>query len=323
MLLKCPLFRLHGNKTLQIMNNKIKLLAFTFCFSLYIQGQPNYPQNPEKALLIYSDLEHFVNAYSQFSSETDSITVLKTYYFEKASPGLKEYINVHKLTPKLLNKAINKHPEEYSKIKEFIEGIDVFSIKLNDAYQNFHKTIPNAMYPPTYLLVGAHRGIAQASKFGQLVTILRVIDNPDKLIKLIIHELAHFQQAMAMGIEKYTALYQASNNMLALCLREGGADFITFLVLGGVSNQNTFNFLEANESELKAKFLNDLSLQDDDYWLWNSIDKTDTPFLLGYAMGHKICESYYNVSKDKKVAIKEILNLTQADDFLEKSLYFK
>lgn len=39
------------------------------------------------------------------------------------------------------------------------------------------------MYPPTYLIVGANRGIGQASMAGQLITVTRIVDNMDKLKK--------------------------------------------------------------------------------------------------------------------------------------------
>ena len=80
--------------------------------------------------------------------------------------------------------------------------------------------------------MGANIGIAQASQYGQLVTIMRVLDNEEKLLKVIVHELAHFQQAKAIGGQQYVSLYSQPDNMLGICLREGGAEFITNQVLG-------------------------------------------------------------------------------------------
>jgi len=311
-----------ANKASLIMKNIIKLFAIG-CMVNILQAQPNYPKNPDEARLVYSDIENFVEAYSHFTSTIDSVEILKTYYFDKASSGLQEYIGRHNLTPELLNTAINKNPGRYAKIEKFVENIDNITPKINEAYQKFQKIIPNTMFPPTYLLVGANKGIAQASKLGQLVAITKVLDNDNKLTKLIIHELAHFQQAMAMGIDNYAALYAVPENMLGLCLREGGADFITFLTLGEVPNPASLEFLENNENGIKTKFINDLGTQDKSYWLWDSIGKKDTPHLLGYTIGYKICRSYYDLSEDHSKAIMEILSITQSNDFLEKSLYLK
>lgn len=179
------------------------------------------------------------------------------------------------------------------------------------------------MYPPTYLLVGANRGIGQASKVGQLITITRVVDNDEKLKKLIVHELAHFQQAMTMGIQAYGALYSKEDNMLGLCLREGGAEFITFLVLQEITQTKGLAHLQNNESDLKARFLKDLAQQDARFWLWDSIDDPDTPQLLGYVMGYKICDAYYQSASNKENALKAILATTEPEAFFEGSHYFE
>lgn len=288
-----------------------------------VGAQPNYPTDPNQAQLISVDLEHFVEAMKAFSSDKDSIQVLNKYYFDKASAGLTEYIGRHQLTPELLLEAINTHPEIYSQIESYIDTLPA----LQKAYQKhlgkFQEVLPKAMYAPTYLLVGAHRGIAQASLYGQLVTITRTLDDPDKLMKLIIHELSHFQQAMTMGGEKYVNLYREPNNMLGLCLREGGAEFITSLVLNDITQTKSLKYLEENEVELRKKFQADLSNQDTSFWLWESINQKEYPILMGYAMGYKICESLYAIHANKEQALQKILLMNNPSEFLEESRYFE
>ena len=183
-------------------------LSILFGLQLHLQAQmPNYPMEPSSAEIIYSDLENFVNAYAQLSSEKDTLQILESMYFEKGSPGLKEFVNRHQLTADLLKEAIRKYPENYERIAEFIDGIEDFKYLFGQAMMDYDKTIPNVMYAPTYLLVGAHRGIAQASMVGQLVTITKIVDDPDLLITMIVHELSHFQQAKELGGQKYVSLY--------------------------------------------------------------------------------------------------------------------
>jgi len=288
-----------------------------------IISQPNYPRNSEEAQLVYTDLENFLEAYDQFKPEIDSIAVLNQYYFERASVGLKEYISRHGLTPDLLLSALKKNPAKYEQIEGFVNNIEETKNEFIKSMGKFSTVLPNAMYPPTYLLVGANRGIAQASKYGQLVTLTKVVDDQDKLIMLIIHELSHFQQAMSIGGENYVALYSTPNNMLGLCLREGGAEFITSLVLNRITQEKSLDYLVKNLDELKSKFQKDLKDQNKSYWLWESINQNEYPKLLGYAMGYKICESFYNKSEDKDKALKDILSITLPDGFLESSGFFQ
>ena len=136
------------------------------------------------------------------------------------------------------------------------------------------------------------------------------------------HELTHFQQAMTMGGQKYISLYRQPNNMLELCLREGGAEFVTSLVLNDITQSKSLGYLEQHESELKQKFVEDLAAQDQTYWLWESVGKADQPKLLGYVMGYKICQSYYRQAPDKSAALKAVLLMEDARQFAESSGYF-
>ncbi|MCY1226596.1 hypothetical protein D9M72_388360 [compost metagenome] len=62
-------------------------------------------------------------------------------------------------------------------------------------------------------------------------------------------------------------------------------------------------------------------------WLYNGGRKGESADL-GYYVGYEICKSYYNLAKDKKQAIKDIIELNYdndkaVEDFLSKSEFFK
>ena len=310
------------------MKNQLNRLLLLFAINLIAgtiitKAQPNYPTSPENAELIYSDVVNFIEAYQYLNKDADTIAVLNKYYFDRSSAGLKEYIIKHSLTPELLKAAIAKDPDRYAKIPGFLAVAEAFKPEYSMLMKQFGEVLPSAMYPPTYLLVGANRGIAQASKYGQLVTITRVVDSNEKLKKLIVHELAHFQQAITMGIQEYGALYGKADNMLGLCLREGGAEFITYLVLNQITQTKGLEYFRQHELDLKSRFKSDLATQNPGYWLWDSIEDPETPNLLGYVIGFKICEAYYQNSTEKNNALKDILAITQPEGFVEKSQFFK
>lgn len=296
--------------------------AFTLCLNFYSFAQPNYPRNPKEAKLIYSDLVNFTEAYAELTNATDTIQVLQTLYFDRGSDGLKEFINRHQLTPELLKDALKESPKDYAMIPGFVQDIGEVEEQFRSLMIDYGKVMPDAMFAPSYLLVGANRGIGQASMVGQLITLTRVVDDMDTLKKLITHELSHFQQAMTMGGQKYVSLYSASDNMLGLCLREGGAEFITYLVLGEITQTKALEYLENDEDNLKEKFREDLKTQKKDFWLWASIEQNSHPKLLGYAMGYKICEQYYGSSSDKNQALQDILMMADDKAFIESSGYF-
>ena len=286
-------------------------------------AQPNYPRDPQEAKIIYKDLVHFVEAYKELATNTDTIQVLQTLYFDRGSADLTEFINRHQLTADLMKKAISAAPERYALIPGFLTNIAEVEKEYKSLMQDFDQAIPNAMYPPTYLLVGANRGIGQASQVGQQITITRPVDNMEKLRGIMAHELSHFQQAIAMGGQKYAALYSSPDNMLGLCLREGGAEFLASLVVGDITQNTALHYIEQDEHRLKEQFLSDLETQNKDFWLWASVGQKTYPKLLGYAMGYKICKHYYETAPDKSLALDYILKMEDAEAFIASSGYFK
>ncbi len=287
-----------------------------------LSAQPNYPTNPLEAQLIYSDVENFITAFSKLDSSVDTIRILQEYYFSKASPGLTEYINRHSLTPEILRDAIKNNPTDYEHIRLFIAGIKSFENRYRETLFKYKATLPTAMFPPTYLLVGANRGIAQASAVGQLVTITRIVSREDRMLHFIVHELTHFQQVLALGYEKYSALYRQENNMLGLILREGGAELITQLITGEITQSAALEYLSEHEARLRKKFKTDLVQQNKSYWLWDTVNNKEIPPLLGYAIGYQICKSHYDKVQNKNRALVEILGMENPEEFLSVSGYF-
>lgn len=286
-------------------------------------AQPDYPKDPNEAALVYSDLEHFVSAYNLLNKDSDTLQVLNEFYLSRASAGLKEFINRHGLTAEMIREAIRKYPKDYSKIEHFLKRIGSFEQLYTQKLRDYKAFYQKASYPPTYLMVGANRGIAQGSKVGQLVTVTAMLHSDEHLLKFIIHELTHFQQAMAVGISKYGALFSQEKNMLGLCLREGAAEFVTFKITGTITQDEALDYLQNHEEALKLSFMEDLGSQNKSQWLWESLEQSAHPKLLGYAMGFKICEAYYEQSNDLDKALTEILSITDAETFLDQSKFFK
>ena len=293
-------------------------------FPVVIFSQPNYPTNPEQAKLVSTDVKNFLEAYEKFSPEKDNAAILMKFYFTKASPGLREYINRFRLNPEMLEKAIKKNPARYDLIKNFYANISDFEKDFKEQMKSYKKAVPNAMFAPTYLIIGAARGIGQASKAGQLVTIENRINDQEKLKATIAHELTHFQQAIGLGINKYGSVYAKKNNMLDLILREGAADFVTYKLVR--KNEKDFAKLrnyKKNEFQLWEKFKDDLRGQKKDFWLNVSFEDNNKgyPIQLGYAVGYKIVEAYYERAENKDQALKEILTIEDAGAFWKKSKY--
>lgn len=56
-------------------------------------------------------------------------------------------------------------------------------------------------------------------------------------------------------------------------------------------------------------------------WLYNGSKSQNRPADLGYWIGYKITKAYYDKAADKKQAVADIIQIDDADEFLEKSGY--
>lgn len=64
-----------------------------------------------------------------------------------------------------------------------------------------------------------------------------------------------------------------------------------------------------------------MNRKDASNWLYQGDKAKDKPADLGYYVGYKIVESYYTRAKDKKQAIKDILDIKDFNAFLKASGY--
>jgi len=305
------------------MNRFLFSLTIATCFSAgTVIAQPAFPGDAATARIVSTDLQHFLEAKVALTPGADSLQVLQTLYFDRGTPGLVEYCQRHGLNAELLKEAMAKHPGAYSDIASFLEELPVMEQELLKDYARLKELLPSAVYPPTYLLVGAHRGIAQASRVGQLVTIEKGSSKPEPILHNIVHELVHFQQAMTQGIEQYQQVYAKPDNMLDLVLREGGAQFVTYvLVNDNLDTYYQYTYLTEHEEAVKNRFKKDLAQQAAEFWMWDSLEQDEYPKLLGYAMGCRIAKAYFDRSTDKERALKDILEIKDANAFLNASGY--
>ena len=110
-------------------------------------------------------------------------------------------------------------------------------------------------------------------------------------------------------------------SLLGRSLHEGGADFIGELITGGNINQHLHKYGNARKKQLWLEFKKEMNNKDTSNWLYQGDKAKDKPADLGYYIGYKITEAYYNRAKDKKQAIKDILDIKDFNAFLKASGY--
>ncbi len=147
----------------------------------------------------------------------------------------------------------------------------------------------------------------------------QVIRDKAYLHAVVIHELIHVNQYHS-ALENNVPFTQGAS-LLKMALLEGGADFLTDLILGVYHNDHLPAYADPIEAELWAAFKAEMHGQDYSNWLFNGSQSGDQPADLGYYIGYKIAAHYFEQSLDKSAVIRQIIELHDPEAFLAASGY--
>jgi uncharacterized protein YjaZ len=156
---------------------------------------------------------------------------------------------------------------------------------------------------------------------GAIVALERFAGRPDDIVPLVLHEVAHVQSGLLQGIDVYRRIYGPGQTLLALALREGSADFMAKLLSGRHTSGAAEAYGLQHERALWQRFSEEMHAREPGDWMWVRPRDTERPVDLGYWIGYRIVQSYYDNAADKRQAVVDILNLTDFAGFLAASGY--
>ncbi len=303
----------------------------TFCLSLNAQN------------IINSDIENFWQAYDKIILTKDSATqykLLDDLYLSKATKGLNAIREARQYTNKDYIDAINNYPKFWNSVRKNTLKSKYYVKELNKGIEKLREIYPDLKPATIYFTIGALRSngttlddmVLIGSEFAMsdqsTITdefpentknnLRKYFDtNPiNDLILLNIHEYIHTQQK------------NPGNDLLSIVINEGIAEFVSTKTLDVPSPTPAISFGKKNAEKVRAKFEQEMFYYNNiNNWLWsnskNEFDVRD----LGYYVGYQISENYYNQAKNKKQALKELIDLDfsnekQLNDFIKKSNYF-
>jgi len=306
------------------------LLLFTLAFALTAQDSQK---------VFTSDIDNFWVAYDSIQRTDDSlqqIQFIQILYINKGTKGLKAFMVARNYNAKLWVALIRKYPKFWNSIRPNTLTVKSYSAEIEKSIVRFKELYPGLKEAKMYFTVGGLRSggttmndmvlVGSEIATGNASTDVSEFTNnwlagvfrnqqADNLVNLNIHEYVHTQQK---GGDPKILLGQA--------IKEGACDFIMELVIDKPLQNNYIVYGREHEATLKEEFKGDMFSSNISDWLYNG-SNAKTVADLGYFMGYIICKAYYNNSRDKKRAIKEIIELNYSDstavqDFLKRSNYY-
>lgn len=285
----------------------MKLITNPFIvFALLAFGTVNaqFSDDPLNAVLETKDAQNFWKAFDKMEISTTNPFI---EYIENGSPGVKAFIRHRIINADSLYATVKKNKEEYLKSRNTLTNINSIDKKLKASYSALKYWYPQAKFPTVYFVYGRMNTGGNSSDEGISIGT-ELFKNLDGVVPLITHEMIHYQQNNKGG-----------ENLLKQALTEGGADFVGEFISGEPMNVKAFQYGEAHSDKLYKEFVARYKTDDLRDWFYWTSKKDDRPNDLGYWIGYKICEAYFNKQTDKHKAIHDILNIEDPFVFLKES----
>ena len=275
-----------------------------------------------------SDIQNFWTAYDSALLVKDTVQqkrIFQTFYLDRATPGLMDFIKARDLTAGRYVRSILKHPKFWASIRPHTLQIETYKQNIQGVMDRYKKIDPGFEQPDIYfamsaintggttskgrILIGSEIASADSTVDASDVNAFfqGVFKNNQNVVYMIAHETMHTQQIGLDGADSN------KTDLLAQCIAEGAADFMAEMVLQKPITSTYIIYGRTVEKELWEKFKKEMDGKEMKAWLYNGGATPDGHGDLGYFMGYSICTSYYHQAADKKQAIHDIFGLNYSD----------
>jgi len=263
------------------------------------------------------DVTRFYEIYDRMNGHPTAAQ-LQSFYVEPGSEGLRHLMQARNVNAERIARTLADQPELYINARTCLDALPRIRERLRLSFDNLLRRYPEAARPPISILISRGKPVAIAGPGTGVQVALEALcsdtaarylgaDIEDRFVYLIAHEYIHVQQAPE----------QPSPTVLERALQEGIADFLGELVSGGISNVAVHQAARGRELEIEERFAGDLDRRDLSAWFDNTT-KEDVG-QLGYWVGYRIAKTYYLNAPDQQAALREMIRMTDAQNFLSRS----
>jgi len=283
-----------------------------------------------------SDINKFWAAYDSIQKvNSNKSEIIENLFLSKKTEGLNAFMEIKKFGKDDYLTSFEKYPKFWNSIRPNTL-IDAKKIKtINKALAKLKKLYPNNSKGNIYYTIGTLKSGGTTNNQDLLLGIEKIVGDKNTIVSEFENENLRkmFQFSNTTTIEQvtihefvHTFQKEGEINILSKAIKEGSCDFIAELALNKKFNSSYIDYGFQNYEKVKANFKSEMFSQNFGNWFYNS-DVSKNPDL-GYFVGSLISKKYYENSKDKKKAIKDIIELDFNSElavlqFLEKSNYFE
>jgi hypothetical protein len=248
--------------------------------------------DPDSGRLITSDIQLFWDAVDR--APPDRLAwYLQREYLDRGSVGVRDFVPGRILSAEDLAAMVRDRRARYDSVRAAHVDITRAASAIRAAFRRLKAIYPDAVFPDVYFVVGRFNSGGTASKHGLLIGA-EMYRDADALPAIVSHELIHFQQ------------HYANPTLLEHAFLEGSADFLGEMISGVQMNNAARDYGLVHEHTLWQEFRPHFA--DTTFFPWMYGKPLDgRPSDLGYFIGYRIAQAYYNRMADKLQAVRDII----------------
>jgi tetratricopeptide (TPR) repeat protein len=287
----------------------------------YDEAEKNYRaahSDPNRVEIHTEDVHRFWETWDNLQEKPlkDWPSILTSEYLDAGTEGLREYYLVKCAPPERFAAAVQKRADFYNAIRGTTLRLDLDKATIRDSFSKMKAMYPDAVFPDIYFVIGEMSSGGTSLNSGLILGVelsaktsetpvdtlndwqKANIAGPERLPGVIAHELVHYQQ-----------IGPGNSTLLTQVMIEGAADFIAARTSHLLPNTRVEDYARLHEAELWKRFAKEKDGTDYKYWLYGDPPVAGIPSDLGYWIGRRICESYYERAADKPEALREIIEM--------------
>ena len=285
--------------------------------------------DPAQAEIVTSDVDHFWQAFDDAAKvpADQRMAIYDKEYFDLGSQGFKDYVSLRPFTPGKFTEHVEQNRAYYTEIRPYIGQVVGQKPVIAAGFKRLKALYPDIKFPAhMYFIVGPQRALGLSSRNGILFAAEMLATPPGTpyvynqatpvIVPFVaVHETIHFNQTFDTETADKTTLLQATIN-------EGTADFIASLVVQEPDIRqmtDRWQYGCAHEAELAARFASEEDTTKLQPWMYDHNPNTGWPPDMGYWLGYRIAQAYYQHATDKTAALRALLQVTDFKALLKAS----
>ncbi|MEI2455969.1 DUF2268 domain-containing putative Zn-dependent protease [Lysobacter firmicutimachus] len=251
-----------------------------------------------------------------------TVEQLDREYLAQGTQSLREFAAARRVTAQRIAERMSAEPAIYARAKDCLAVLPAVKRRLVPVFAELAELYPRATFPPVAIVVGRGKPVGITHPAGVTLGLEALCaadfmhpDLEERFVRVIAHEYGHIQQSLQTEFEPG----DPKATVLRFALAEGTAELLAELTSGGVGNGKHAAWTRGKEAEIEGAFVKVMDGTDISGWFYDYRPGSDEPYDLGYWVGYRIVKAYYLNSKDRKAALKDIIEMDDPKAFLQRS----